>query len=67
MADHWIAGAIEHPGVEKARAKRNGVSTRTQLERDAKSKNGTLRKRGKLGLRLEAMHSHTIAGGGARK
>jgi len=49
----WIGGAVKHPGVEKARAQRNGISTHQQLERDAKSSNPTLRGRGNLGLRFE--------------
>jgi hypothetical protein len=52
---NWIAGAIKHPGVEKARAKRHGISTHEQLVRDSHSNNPTLRRRGKLGLRLSAM------------
>jgi hypothetical protein len=52
----WIKGAIKHPGAERARAKRNGISTHEQLERDAHSGNPTLERRGNLGLRLEAMH-----------
>jgi hypothetical protein len=61
---NWIAGAIKHPGREKARAKHNGVSTHTQMVRDAKSPNKSLAAAGRLGLRLSAMHKrHTIAHG----
>ncbi len=49
----WIKKAISHPGVEQAKAKRNGVSTRTQLMRDSHSPNPTTRARGNLGLRFE--------------
>jgi len=49
----WISGAIKHAGIEKQRAKANGISTHQQLERDAKSSNPTLRGRGNLGLRFE--------------
>lgn len=49
----WIKKGIKHPGIEKARAKRNGVSTRHQLETDSHSSNATLRARGNLGLRFE--------------
>lgn len=49
----WISGAIKHPGIEKERAARNGISTHEQLERDAHSDNPTLRGRGNLGLRFE--------------
>jgi hypothetical protein len=56
MAKKWIQGAIKHPGVEIAKAKRNGVSTHQQLESDAKSSDPTTRGRGQLGLRLQKMH-----------
>lgn len=46
------ANKITHPGVEKERAKENGVSTHEQLERDSHSSNKTLRARGNLGLAL---------------
>ena len=49
----WISKAIKHPGIEKDRAKRNGISTHEQLEKDAHSTNPTLRGRGNLGLRFE--------------
>lgn len=58
MSKHWIQGTIKHPGVEKARAKRNGISTHEQLERDSHSSNPTLERRGNLGLRLEHMAGH---------
>jgi hypothetical protein len=51
----WIQGAVKHPGIEKERAKRNGISTHEQLERDAHSGNSTLEKRGNLGLSFEKM------------
>jgi hypothetical protein len=50
---HWIKDAIKHPGIEKAKAKRNGVSTRQQLQKDSHSDNPSVRARGKLGLRFE--------------
>ena len=53
MAKNWIKGAVKHPGIEKAKAKRNGVSTHRQLEKDAKSSDATVRGRGQLGLRFE--------------
>lgn len=49
----WIKKAISHPGVEKAKAKRNGVSTHQQLATDSHSSNPTVRARGNLGLRFE--------------
>lgn len=51
----WIGKAIKHPGRERERANRNGISTHEQMERDAHSKNPSLRGAGKLGLRLSAM------------
>lgn len=51
---HWIAGAIKHPGVEKAAAKKAGESTHEYMEahKDAPRKAGA---RARLGLRLSAM------------
>lgn len=51
----WMQRAVKHPGVEKAKARRNGVSTRQQLERDSHSSNAKVRARGNLGLRFEKM------------
>ena len=53
MAKKFIQAAIKHPGIEKRRARANGISTHQQLEHDAKSSNPTLRGRGELGLRFE--------------
>lgn len=47
-----IKKAIKHPGREKRRAAANGVSVHQQMERDAHSKNRSLRGAGELGLRL---------------
>jgi len=55
MAKKWIQGAIKHPGVEKAKAKRNGVSTHQQLVTDSHSSDSTTRERGTLGLTLSGM------------
>jgi len=52
---HWIAGAIKHPGVEKAAAKRAGVSTHEYME-EHKNDKGTAGKRARLGLALSKMH-----------
>lgn len=49
----WISKVVKHPGIEKQRAKENGVSTHEQLERDARSSSPTIRGRGNLGLRFE--------------
>lgn len=46
------AKAIKHPGIEKAKAKANGISTHEQLERDSHSSNPKVRARGNLGLAL---------------
>lgn len=53
MAKGWISGAVKHPGIEKAKAKRNGISTHAQLEKDSHSSNPKVRARGNLGLRFE--------------
>jgi len=53
---HFIQKAIKRPGREKRRAKANGISTHEQMERDAHSKNKSLRGAGQLGLRLAGMH-----------
>lgn len=49
----WIKKSIKHPGIEKAKAKRNGVSTHQQLETDSHSSNPSVRGRGLLGLRFQ--------------
>lgn len=51
----WIKSAIHHPGRERARAERNGVTVHEQLERDSHSSDPSLRGAGTLGLRLSAM------------
>ena len=53
-AKHWIAGAIKHPGAEKAAAKRAGMSTHAYMEKH-KSDSGTAGKRARLGLTLSKM------------
>jgi hypothetical protein len=55
MAKHSLSRAaakIKHPGIEKEKAKRAGISTHEQLEKDAHSSNPTDRARGNLGLAL---------------
>lgn len=49
----WIKGAIKRPGIEKEKAKRAGISTHAQLEKDSHSSNPSVRARGNLGLRFE--------------
>jgi hypothetical protein len=51
MAKHWIAGAIKHPGAEKAAAAKAGESTHAYMEQH-KSDPGTAGKRARLGLTL---------------
>lgn len=55
MAKHFIQKAIKHPGIEKRKAARNGISTHEQLVRDANSDDPTVRARGTLGLTLTGM------------
>lgn len=52
------ASKIKHPGIEKAKAKRNGVSTHEQLEKDSHSSNAKVRARGNLGLALTEANKH---------
>lgn len=52
---HWIAGAIKHPGVEKAAAKKAGESTHEYMEKHT-SAPGKAGARARLGLRLEGMN-----------
>lgn len=49
----WLRGAISHPGIEKEKASRNGVSTHEQLEKDSHSSSPKIRGRGLLGLRFQ--------------
>ena len=53
MAGTYKKIKVKHPGVEIAKAKRNGRTTHQQLEVDAKSSNPTVKKRGVLGLSFE--------------
>ena len=46
------AKKITHPGIEKEKAARNGISTHEQLVRDSHSSNKSVRARGNLGLAL---------------
>lgn len=48
------AKKIKHPGVEIEKAKRNGISTHKQLERDSHRSDPKTRARGNLGLVLSA-------------
>lgn len=49
----WVQSAVKHEGVEIEKARRNGVSTREQLEKDSHSSDASVRARGNLGLRFE--------------
>ena len=49
----WIQGAVKHPGIEKAKARRAGISTHEQLEKDSHSPDPTTHGRGLLGLRFQ--------------
>lgn len=57
MADHWIQGAIKHPGAEKRAAKRAGMSTHAYME-EHKDSPGKAGARARLGLRLSSMAKH---------
>ncbi len=52
---NWIAGAIKHPGVEKAAAKRAGESTHEYMVQH-KNSPGTAGRRARLGLTLSKMN-----------
>lgn len=51
-AKKFISGAIKHPGVEKAAAKKAGESTHEYME-SKKNAPGTAGKRARFGLELE--------------
>jgi len=57
MAEHWIKGAISHPGSFRALAKKHGKSTHEEAEED-KGKSGKTGKRARLALTLMGMHKH---------
>jgi hypothetical protein len=57
MAEHWIAGAIKHPGAEKKAAAKAGMSTHAYMEKN-KGAGGTAGKRARLGLMLSGMAKH---------
>ena len=50
--NHWMQGAIKHPGALTKEAERSGWSKLQQAEHDAKSDNPHIRGRGVLGIRL---------------
>ena len=51
---NWIAGAIKHPGAEKAAAKKAGKSTQAYMQ-EHKGDSGTAGKRARLGLTLSKL------------
>ncbi len=48
----WIKSSIKHPGAEKAAAKRHGLSTKEEAERESKSSNPKISSRGNLAKRF---------------
>ncbi|MHB1952122.1 MAG: hypothetical protein ACYCOU_00115 [Sulfobacillus sp.] len=48
----WIAGAVSHPGAEKAASKRHGLSTKEEAEKESHSSNPKIRARGNLAKRF---------------
>lgn len=52
--EHWIAGAIKHPGAEKRAAAKAGESTHQYME-EHKHSPGKAGQRARLGLRLSTM------------
>ena len=48
----WIAGAVKHPGAEKAAAARNGRSTLEEANVESKSSDPSIRSRGLLAKRF---------------
>ena len=51
---NWIAGAIKHPGAEKAAAAKAGMSTQSFMQKH-KGDSGTAGKRARLGLTLSKL------------
>lgn len=54
MADHWIQGAIRHPGALTAAAKKDG-ETPHQYAEEHKSDSGTTGRRARLALLLSKL------------
>jgi hypothetical protein len=52
---NWIKAAIKHPGRMKNLAKKHGISTQQELQRD-KSKGGSLGHAARMGITLSHMH-----------
>jgi hypothetical protein len=54
----WIGGAIRHPGALKKAARRHGISTKEEAERESHSSNPKIRARGNLGKRFLGIARH---------
>jgi hypothetical protein len=61
----WIQRAVKHPGALTAAAKKHGISTREEAERESHSTNPKLRGRGNLAKRF--MKGGDIHGSKKRK
>lgn len=55
---NWIGGAVKHPGALKAAAKRHGLSTKQEAEKESHSSNPKIRSRGNLGKRFIGTAKH---------
>jgi hypothetical protein len=53
MADKWIGSAIKHPGALTKSAKKHGLSTHQEAEKEAHSSDLKKRGRGALALRFQ--------------
>lgn len=51
---HWISGAIKHPGIFSASAKKAGMSTMAYAEKQKKS-GGVLGQRARLAITLSRL------------
>jgi hypothetical protein len=49
---NWVQGAVSRPGSEKAAAKRHGLTTLQEAERESKSPDKSIRSRGILAKRF---------------
>lgn len=54
----WIGGAVRRPGALKAAAKRDGLSTKQEAEKESHSSNPKIRARGNLGKRFLGTAKH---------
>ena len=63
---NWIAKAIKKPGVEKAAAKKAGMSTHAYMEKH-KHDSGKAGKRARLGLTLSGLKKEAVEAAGDGK